>query len=226
MWSWARRHGCYGFILGIWFLVGAAWAQAPSNPSLNAQLLVAARQGDLPAVTRALERGAAPDSRNRLGKTVLLLACEKGNEAMAQAMIAARADVNLPSLNKVTPLMAASYIGHTGILRALLQAGAKTELQDHLHKPAIVYAAGEGRSDIVALLLDQGVPVDGVYEHQLSALMWAAGQGHAAVVRLIVSRGARVDLRDDRGLTAADMARQAGHTEALAALQLPTLPSR
>lgn len=55
-----------------------AFAQTASNPNLNAQLLVAARQSDLSALDRALERGAAPNSRNRLGKTALLIACEKG----------------------------------------------------------------------------------------------------------------------------------------------------
>jgi len=51
-----------------------AGAQAPSNPTLNAQLLVGARQGDLAQVERVLAAGAAPSSRNRLGKTALLLA--------------------------------------------------------------------------------------------------------------------------------------------------------
>ena len=41
--------------------LGAA-AQAPSNPSLNAQLLVGARQGDLAQVERVLAAGAAPAS--------------------------------------------------------------------------------------------------------------------------------------------------------------------
>jgi hypothetical protein len=62
-WRWRRRF--------------AAGAQAPSNPTLNAQLLVGARQGDLAQVERVLAAGASPSSRNRLGKTALLLAAEK-----------------------------------------------------------------------------------------------------------------------------------------------------
>ena len=54
-------------------------AQTATNPNLNAQLLVAARNGDLKAVERTLAQGAAPNSRNRLGKTPLLMASEKGN---------------------------------------------------------------------------------------------------------------------------------------------------
>ncbi len=88
-----------------------AGAQAPSNPTLNAQLLVGARQGDLAQVERVLAAGASPSSRNRLGKTALLLAAEKGNLAIVEAMLKSGADVDQPSLEGVTPLMAASYAG-------------------------------------------------------------------------------------------------------------------
>ena len=63
-------------------------AQAPTNPNLNAQLLVGARQGDLAQVERVLAAGAVPSSRNRLGKTALLLAAEKGNLAIVEALLA------------------------------------------------------------------------------------------------------------------------------------------
>ena len=64
-----------------------ALAQAASNPSLNAQLLVGARQGDLAQVERVLAAGASPSSRNRIGKTALLIAAEKGNLAIVEAML-------------------------------------------------------------------------------------------------------------------------------------------
>src|SRR5215218_2737614 len=71
-----------------------AAAQASSNPSLNAQLLVGARQGDLAQVERVLGAGASPVSRNRLGKTALILASEKGNLAIVDAMLKGGADVD------------------------------------------------------------------------------------------------------------------------------------
>ena len=58
--------------------------QAANNTSLNAQLRVAARQFGLPAVQQALRRGASPDPRNRLGKSVLLIAAVRGSLAKAR----------------------------------------------------------------------------------------------------------------------------------------------
>ena len=62
-------------------------AQTTSNTIPNAQLLVAARHGDLKAVERAPAQGAAPNSRNRLGKSPLLLAAEKVNLELAELML-------------------------------------------------------------------------------------------------------------------------------------------
>jgi len=86
--------------------LGAA-AQQPSPMGLNAQLLVAARQGDLPTLSRLLDKGAAPNSRNRLGKTSLLIAAEKGQMAMVERLLAVGADVQQASLEGVTPLIGA-----------------------------------------------------------------------------------------------------------------------
>lgn len=64
-------------LIGGLSLTSAAWAQAESNPSVYAQLLVAACNTDADAVKQSLQRGAMPNSRNRLGKTSLYIAIEK-----------------------------------------------------------------------------------------------------------------------------------------------------
>jgi len=113
----------------------AAWAQAESNPSVNAQLLVAARNTDAEAVKKSLARGAVPNSRNRLGKTSLYISIEKNRIDIAQILIEAGADVNLPSLEKATPLIAASYAGSLPFVDMLLQHGAKHEPTDRYTSP-------------------------------------------------------------------------------------------
>ena len=97
-----------------------AGAQTPSDPTLNAQLLLAARQNDLPQVERVLSQGEAPNSRNRLGKTPLLMACEKGNLPLASRMLGAGVD-DLCDNRGQTALDMARAGGHTAAA-ALLSA--------------------------------------------------------------------------------------------------------
>ncbi len=186
-------------------------AQAPSNPAVNAQLLVAARQSDMAQLERMLAQGAATNSRNRLGKTALLIAVEKSNLTMVKRLLAAGSDVNLASLERVTPLMAACYGGQAELVTLLLQAGARTEPVDQMNKTAAVYAAAQGQTAALEALLSVdsagAVKLNATYDHGLTALMWAAGQGHVGTVKMLLARGADLALRDDRGFTALDIAK-------------------
>jgi len=92
--------------------------------SPNAQLLVAARQGDLAAVKRLLDGGAAVNARNRLGDTPLLIALKNGYKDMARLAVERGANVNLANLASVTPLMAASFSGNGELVEILLKKGA------------------------------------------------------------------------------------------------------
>jgi ankyrin repeat protein len=155
-------------------LSNGAQAQAPTHPNLNAQLLVAARQGDLNALERSIASGAAPNSRNRLGKTALLIAAEKGNLDMAQRMLAAGADVNLASLEGVTPLMAAAFGGHAAIAAAYEQ-----------RLTALMWAAGQGQGEAVKLLLARGAKTDLRDDRGLTAAQIAQQAGHAQIAQAL-----------------------------------------
>ena len=117
-----RFVGHVPFFSGSLFLIALSFAAfvnssraQQDNPdvyTLNAQLLVASRAGDEATALRLLDRGAAINSRNRGGNTALLMFAEKGNSRMVTSLLKRGADVNLPNLEKVTPLMAAVHAGH------------------------------------------------------------------------------------------------------------------
>src|SRR6266542_5662436 len=106
--------------LALWLGLLAAVSAGAQDLSPNAQLLVAARQGDTAAVTRLLDGGAAVNSRNRLGDTPLLIALKNGYKDMARLAVERGANVNLANLASVTPLMAASFSGNTELVKMLL----------------------------------------------------------------------------------------------------------
>src|SRR5439155_8933325 len=98
----------------------AALSAGAQDLSPNAQLLAAARQGDLAAAKRLLDAGAAVNSRNRLGDTPLLIALKNGYKDMARLAVDRGANVNLANLSSVTPLMAASFSGNAELVKILL----------------------------------------------------------------------------------------------------------
>lgn len=196
-----------------------AAAQHATHPNLNAQLLVAAREGNVAFAKQALANGAAPDSRNRFGDTPLIIAAKRGNTELARTMIDAGANVNQQSVTeRATALMAASLGGHVDIVRMLLERKADANVADRVGKTAMVYASGSGHTRIVEMLLDYGVPVNARYDNDLTALMWAAGQGHDATAKLLLERGADASLRDNRGKSAADIARDLNQAKVTAVL--------
>src|SRR5437762_242689 len=96
------------FVAAIAAALAFAASAADSDLSVNARLLLAARGSDAPALERALQGGASPDSRNRFGETAMLIALKKKDVEIARAMLAAGTDVNIAAVNGVTALMAAA----------------------------------------------------------------------------------------------------------------------
>jgi uncharacterized protein len=208
------------YIVAFAFLAFAGNASAAdSDLSVNARLLVAARNSDMPGVERALKDGASPDARNRLGETALVIGLKKKDTVLAKAMLDAGTDVNIAAVNGITPLMAASYAGLTDVVGSLLGRGADPAPSDRLGKNAITYAAGEGHADVVKQLLAKGVDANAVYTNDLTALMWAAGYGRTEAAKVLLAAGANAALKDNRGKTALDIAREGGYAQTAALLE-------
>lgn len=191
----------------------------------NMPLAKAAGKGSVPLVQVFLARKAPVDARNLESSTALFIAIEEERRAVAELLLDAGANPNLPGRSGIAPLSAAAYTGNAKLVAALLAKGADTRIVDATGKSAIVYAAGRGFSPVVAQLLDAGVDVNARYGNDLTALMWAAGHSEEAgaadvkeTLELLIKRGARLDDADDRGRTALMMAAELGHVTAIEVL--------
>ncbi len=185
----------------------SVYSQTAYSPGVSEQLLISARSADLKGIVDSLEHGAAPNSRNRFGKTALFTAVEKNRADIVKVMLEHGVDVDLASLEKVTPLMAAAYSGNSEIVELLLNKKPKLEEEDRVHKSALIYACGMGNTQVANQLINAGAKIDAAYADALTPLMWAAGQGHLDTVKLLIEKRANPSLKDDRGLTALDIAR-------------------
>ena len=109
--------------------------------------------------------------------------------AIIRALLDARADLRLTTVDGTTPLMVAAGLGRCTFSPGL-QRGRRSQSAE---------AA-------VAVLLDAGADVNAVNEADFTALHGAAMRGLDEVIKILVDRGADINARDYRGRTAHRMA--------------------
>jgi hypothetical protein len=90
-------------------------------------LFQAVEDGDLAAVTAALDAGLDPDVRDEGNGTPLMVAKDP---RVARRLILAGADVNARSLDAWTPLIVAARACNLEVVRLLLQSGADVHARD------------------------------------------------------------------------------------------------
>ena len=92
------------------------------------------------------------NTKNENGFTPLMLACYKGNVAVAKFLIEKSKTINTSS-DMGTPLMASIVKGNNVIAELLLQKGANPDLTDNKGTTALMYATQFQNIDAVKLLL-------------------------------------------------------------------------
>ena len=137
----------------------------------------AARQGDVPALRRAMETGADINAADSYGWTALMHAARRGYDDVVQVLAEAGAHLNRCNAKWRTALDIARKNGHgetaqmlrDAILVKAVRAGVRRSVERALNAGADANAKSKG----------------------LSALEWAAQLGRNAVLRLLLDAGAQ-----------------------------------
>ncbi|XP_030764080.1 ankyrin repeat domain-containing protein 29-like, partial [Sitophilus oryzae] len=92
----------------------------------DAQLHLAALNGNLPLLTRILDSGKVHvDSRDKDGTTPLILAAANGHFDCIRELLDQGADPNIKRITGTTPLFFAAQGGYLDIVQFLLENGAQ-----------------------------------------------------------------------------------------------------
>lgn len=145
------------------------------------------RNGDVAAVTSALDNGAAVNEID--GVTALYIACEGGNVELAKLLINRGADVNLPVSWQRTPLYAANKAGHADIVKLLLDNEANPNQLAKSQTPLHV-AAENGCLQCVIHLVDAGAEINALTSNGNPPIHLAKLSGHEDIVAYLRSHGA------------------------------------
>lgn len=144
--------------------------------------------------TAKLLVSADANATNRYGVTPLTLACQNGNAAMVELLLAHGADANITLRGGETVLMTAARTGKAGAVNALLKRGAEVNAKERRGQTALMWAAADGHTDVVELLLKAGADFrTPLPDSGFTPLLFAVREGRAEVVRALLKAGVDVN---------------------------------
>ncbi|MEW8294021.1 MAG: ankyrin repeat domain-containing protein [Candidatus Thiodiazotropha sp.] len=149
-------------------------------------LLIAAERGDLPTLTRLIEREPGVDVKDACLWTPLMKAALNGHYEAAKRLIQAGADVNQADKGGYTSLMLAASNNHPDLVELLLENGAEIDrVETTKGWTALIWAAKLGRQEAVMRLLSYPVDREIADFSGKRALDWARENRFQGIVALL-----------------------------------------
>jgi ankyrin repeat protein len=188
------------------------------------ELARAAGRGDLEAVERLLDRGAAVNDRGEGGQSAVTAAVYAGSAPVVRALVNAGADVDLQDDMRANALLATGETGDVEVLREVLRPKPDLTRTNRFGGTALIPAADRGHVDVVRELLQTEIDVDHANDLGWTALLEAVilgdgGAPHREIVQLLVDAGADLQLADREGVTALEHARRNDYDEIVTILE-------
>ena len=152
-------------------------------------------KGDLATVRKLIAQGADVSAAQGDGMTALHWAADRGDTAMANALLAAHA--NLKAVTRIggyTPLQVASKAGNGGVVVALVKAGSDVNATSQTGATALHLAAAAGDPTSVNALLDAGANANAKEpEWNQTPLIFAAEYNRPAAIKALIKHAADVN---------------------------------
>jgi len=175
------------------------------GPKRRTRLMAAAREGDVPRLTRLLHTASGAlrgrtnvNGADSEGWTALHWAARQSNVAALQALLAAGAAVEAATNRGCTPLHLAAKKGHVLAVQALLAAGANIEATNNFGRTPLHVAAQSG-AGTMAPLLAAGANIQAMALRRGSTMgvrpiACAAAAGNMDALRALKAAGERIDM--------------------------------
>jgi len=142
------------------FAGNAALLAANRNNPANKELNVAARHGDLEALTLHIQKGTDLNKVDRYGLSALKCAIDPGHTDAVKLLLDAGADPNIKDRAGVPALTTAATRGYIEIVKLLLAKGADVNATDKRQGTALHEAVKGSRRELIKLLVDSGADVN------------------------------------------------------------------
>ncbi len=166
-------------------------------PNKTPAVANAAMDGEAAKVRSLIATGADVNVPQGDGMTALHWAAERGDAALVNALLAAKASVKATTnVGNYTPLHVAAKTGNPAVVAALVKAGADAKAVTTSGATAMHFSSASGDTASIVLLASKGADVNAREgEWNQTPLVFAAAAGRAPAVRTLIRAGASVIVR-------------------------------
>lgn len=180
------------------------------DPYGNTAVQIAAEMGTDEIMKEILDADDVKvNSKDKLGQTALMFAAVNGHYHMCDALIAAKASVNMVTVDGQSALHKAAYghYQHTSLIVQMLHKHkVKVDLPRADGRTALMIASEGGSIDVVTYLLNAKADANAKCKVGNTALHYTAATGSAALVQLLVCKGADASIKNQQGKTCVQVA--------------------
>ena len=178
-------------------LLNAGFAFDKPDATGYTPLLHAAWRNQTEVMKLLLDKGASSNARTPDGLTALHLAARLGREVIAETLISASVDLEVPTGSfGFTPLHYAAEGGFVHIIKLLVKQGAAVEKKTWDGDTALHLAAARGHFNVCQELLNAGIAINVVNTSGQTALHLAAKEGFLSITQILLKYGATSQVSD------------------------------
>jgi len=156
----------------------------------DAQLFVAAAEGDGDGIMNAVELGADIDATDALKRSAVFIAAFHQQASAASLLVEAGCSIDARDLNGMAPLHGAVVVGAIDVAGVLITKGANINLADGSGHTPLHIAAATGQMAMAELLLQNGANPRLRTVSGLTPAALAANNGHSKTAAAIRTRPA------------------------------------
>ena len=204
-------------LLAMHGMGSAQMAPTPAEIAAYEGLHAAAASGSVVEIDRLVKQDAALDARDGNGRTPMMVAAFRQDDAAVKALIEAGADVNALDNQSYDVVTIAAVLSDLDTLRAALAGGGNARaITSPYSGTALIAAAHLGHAEVCEALIKARAPLDHVNNLGWTALIEAivlgdGGARHQATVEVLIKGGANLNLADGNGKSPLALARQKGY---------------
>ena len=129
-----------------------------------------------------------PNARGKMGKTILMAACESGQKEVAEFLVGEGADIHAKDENGIDAMVYAIRNGHNDIVEFLSSKGIDANGKTESGVPYLVLANTSEQIDIVKFLIDNEADVNKTNKEGKSILTFAKSE---EMIGLLKEAGAK-----------------------------------